>query len=150
MAGVCYDTSILIAYRPEELPAGYRLSAVVMMEMTAGARDEEGVKRWEQARKLAEREGTLLVPNAEDWWLAGKVINSLQRGRASRRTGRVPPMSAAEGQRITRDVLIARTVKREGALLVTENVGDFELIARYCRVRYKSGREYFGHGPGEA
>ncbi|MCC6744553.1 MAG: hypothetical protein IT175_11890 [Acidobacteria bacterium] len=67
---------------------------------------------------------------------------------ASRRTGRIPTMPAAEIQRITRDVLIARTVKREGALLVTENVRDFELIRQFCSVRVKSGREHFGHEPG--
>jgi hypothetical protein len=99
-------------------------------------------------RKLAERDETLLVPTGEDWWLAGKVLNSLQRGRASRRTGRIPPMPAAEIQRITRDVLIARTVRREGALLVTQNVADFELIRRFCAVRVQSGRDYFGHNPG--
>src|SRR5687767_903922 len=134
MAGVCYDTSIYIAYRPAELPAGSRMSAVVLMELTAGARDEEGVKNWDRYRKLAEKEERLLIPTGEDWWLAGKVLNSLQRGRRARGTGRIPPMPAAEVQRITRDVLIARTVRREGALLVTENVADFELIRRFCAV----------------
>ena len=149
MAGVCYDTSIYIAYRPAELPAGSRMSAVVVMELTAGARDDEGVKNWERYRKLAEKEERLLVPTGEDWWLAGKVLNSLQRGRRSRRTGRIPPMQAAEVQRITRDVLIARTVRREGALLVTQNLSDFEQIRRFCAVRVQSGRDYFGHDPGE-
>ena len=149
MAGICYDTSAFIAYQPETLPAGFRMSIVVLMEMTAGARDAAGVREWEHVRKVAEREKTLLVPTGEDWWLAGKVLNSLQRGRASRRTGRIPPMPAAEIQRITRDVLIARTVKREGALLVTENVRDFERIRQFCAVRIESGRDHFGHGPGE-
>ena len=149
MAGICYDTSAFIAYRPETLPAGFRMSIVVLMEMTAGARDAAGVSEWEQVRKVAEREKTLLVPTSEDWWLAGKVLNSLQRGRTSRRTGRIPPMPAAEIQRITRDVLIARTVKREGALLVTQNVRDFELIRQFCAVRIESGRDHFGHDPNE-
>lgn len=150
MAIVTYDTSIFIAYRPQTLPEGMRLSAVVLMELTAGARDEQGVKNWERYRKLAEKEKRLLVPAGEDWWLAGKVLNALQRGRASRRTGRIPAMPAAEIQRITRDVLIARTAKRAGALLVTQNVGDFELIRRFCAVRVKSGRDYFGYDPGDA
>ena len=125
------------------------MSAVVVMELTAGARDDEGVKNWERYRKLAEKEERLLVPTGEDWWLAGKVLNSLQRGRRSRRAGRIPPMQAAEVQRITRDVLIARTVRREGALLVTQNLADFEQIRRFCAVRVRSGRDYFGHDPGE-
>ena len=149
MPGVCFDTSVLIAYRPEEPRGGARLSVVVLMEMVAGARDDEGVKNWERTLKVAERDETLLVPTGEDWWLAGKVLNSLQRGRRSRRTGRIPPMQAAEVQRITRDVLIARTVRREGALLVTQNLADFEQIRRFCAVRVRSGRDYFGHDPGE-
>jgi|CXWL01.1.fsa_nt_gi predicted nucleic acid-binding protein len=149
MPGVCYDTSVLISYRPAKPPSGHRISVVVLMEMTAGARDAESVKNWERTRKLYEPDGRLLVPTGEDWWLAGKVLNSLQRGRTSRRTGRIPPMSAAEIQRITRDVLIARTVKREGALLVTQNVRDFELIRQFCAVRIESGRDHFGHDPNE-
>ena len=47
-----------------------------------------------------------------------------------------------------RDVMIAVTVKRAGALLVTENVKDFERIADYCAVKFMSGREYFGYAPG--
>ncbi len=87
MAGVCYDTSVLISYRPA-LPVGHRISVVVLMEMTAGARDAESVKNWERTRKLYESDGRLLVPTSEDWWLAGKVLNSLQRGRGHR-DGRV-------------------------------------------------------------
>jgi predicted nucleic acid-binding protein len=146
--GVTFDTSTFIAYKPAELPAGFRMSAVVLMEMTAGMKDESGVKAMERYRKLAEKEGSLLVPTGEDWWLAGKVLNALQRGRSSRRTGRIPSMPAAEIQRITRDVLIARTVRRVGALLVTENVADFERIRRFCHVRVVSGEAYFGKLPG--
>jgi predicted nucleic acid-binding protein len=37
MAGVCFDTSIFISYKPARLPAGFLLSAVVVQEMAAGA-----------------------------------------------------------------------------------------------------------------
>jgi hypothetical protein len=41
-------------------------------------------------------------------------------------------------------VLIARTVKRLGGLLVTDNTRDFKMIKQFCNVRIQSGREYFG------
>lgn len=57
-----------------------------------------------------------------------------------RRTPRLPP---AEIQRIIRDVLIARTARRAGALLVTDNVRDFERIKPFCNVRLRRVSEYF-------
>jgi hypothetical protein len=90
-----------------------------------------------------EKEGTLLVPNGEDWWLAGKALNSLLRGLKSRSGGRTPRLPSAEIQRIVRDVLIARTARRAGALLVTDNIRDFERIKPFCNVRLRRGSEYF-------
>lgn len=58
--------------------------------------------------------------------------------------GLTPKLAAAEKQRIIRDVLIARTAKRAGALLVTDNLGDFKTIRRFCAVRVISGKNYFG------
>lgn len=144
MPVVTYDTSIFIAYKPGELPAGFRMSAVVIQELTAGAVDDSELQRWNAAWRAHAKEGTLLVPTAEDWWLAGKVLNSLLRGLKSKSGGRTPKLPAAEKQRIIRDVLIARTARAAGALLVTDNVKDFELIKRFCSVRTARGSEYFG------
>jgi hypothetical protein len=95
-----------------------------------------------------ETQGRLLVPTGEDWWLAGKILNSLLRGLKSKRGGWTPKLPAAEKQRIIRDVLIARTVRRAGALLVTDNVKDFKLIARFCAVRAMTGGRYFSQRRG--
>lgn len=143
MPGVTYDTSIFIAYKPAELPAGYLMSAVVLQELTAGAVDKSEVQKWDASRRAHEKEGTLFVPTGEYWWLAGKVLNSLLRGLKSRRGGLTPKLPLAEKQRIIRDVLIARTVRRAGALLVTDNLKDFKVIARFCAVRAMAGRQYF-------
>jgi predicted nucleic acid-binding protein len=144
MPVVTYDTSIFISYKPTSLPAGFRMSAVVLQELTAGAVDGSEVSRWNVARRDHEREGTLLVPTGEDWWMAGKVLNSLLRGLKSRSGGRTPRLPPAEIQRIVRDVLIARTARAAGALLVTDNVADFRKIHRFCAVRLVSGHDYFG------
>ena len=143
MSKVTYDTSVFISYKPADLPAGFLMSAVVLQELAAGAKDKSELQRIDASRRAHEKDGTLLVPTGEDWWLAGKVLNSLLRGLKSRRGGLTPKLPAAEKQRIIRDVLIARTVRRAGALLVTDNVSDFKLINRFCAVRVAPGRQYF-------
>lgn len=84
------------------------------------------------------------MPTGEDWWLAGKVLNSLLRGLKSKGRGRTPRVSKAEQQRIVRDVLIARTTHRAGATVITDNVADFLKIKHFCNVRLVSGAKYFG------
>jgi predicted nucleic acid-binding protein len=117
-----------------------------MQELVAGAKDKSELQRLDAAHRAFARSGALLVPTGEDWWLAGKVLNSLLRGLKSRRGGLTPRLPVAEKQRIIRDVLIARTVRRAGALLVTDNVKDFKLIARFCAVRTMPGKRYFNQG----
>jgi predicted nucleic acid-binding protein len=144
MSIITYDTSVFIAYKPVKLPAGFRMSAVVIQELTAGAVDGSEVKRWDAAWRAHEKEATLLVPTGEDWWLAGKVLNSLLRGMRSQHGGRTPRLPASEKQRIIRDVLIARTARAAGALLVTDNIEDFRKIQKFCAVRMVSGARVFG------
>lgn len=50
------------------------MSAVVLHELTVGASDGNGVRELEIRRRDYEREGTLLVPNGEDWFLAGTIV----------------------------------------------------------------------------
>lgn len=144
MPVITFDTCILIKYQPPEYPKGFRMTAVVLHELTVGAPDEKAVRKLEMDRREYERERTLLVPNGEDWFLAGKVLNSLQRRRKGSNKGKTPKISADESRRIMRDVLIARTAKRESALLVTDNVADFEKIRNFCKVRTVTGRDFFG------
>jgi len=141
---IVFDTNIWIAYQPESLPRSLHMSVVVLQELLAGAVDATDVKKHEAARKQYEREGKLLVPTADDWIEAGKVLNSLLRGLKSKRGGKTPKLHHQEKHRIIRDVLIARTVKRAGALLVTDNARDFKMIKQFCNVRIQNGREYFG------
>ena len=83
------------------------------------------------------------MPTMEDWIQTGRVINSLLRGLKSKAKGKTPKLPYADKQRIVRDVLIARTVKQAGALLVTNNLRDFKVISRYCDVRIVSGKDFF-------
>ena len=142
---VTFDTCIFIKYKPSSLPQGFRMTAIVLQELTAGADSDKEVKLWNQVRKIREKDGTLLVPNAEDWWMAGKVLNSLLRGLKSANKGKTPKLSDDEIQRIIRDTLIARVCKRESVTLVTDNLDDFNKIKKFCNVRIISGNDYFGN-----
>ena len=143
MPKVTFDTNIFISRKRIELPDNFYMSVVVLQELVVGAEDETEVKSLNTARREYEKAERLLVPNGEDWWLAGKVINSLQRGLKSKQGGLTPKLAAEEKYRITHDVLVARTAKRAGATVVTDNTKDFEMIQRFCSVRFMSGTKYF-------
>ena len=142
---VTFDTSIFISRKKIVYPT--LLSVVVIQEIMAGAIDSAEIRDWMATAKKYDKDGLLLVPTAEDWVQAGKVLNSLLRGLKSKARGKArgktPKLSHLQKQNLIRDVLIARTVKRVGAALVTDNLDDFRAISTYCRVRLISGKEYF-------
>jgi predicted nucleic acid-binding protein len=144
MLPVTFDTNVFIDYDLTELPkSGFFLSAVVVQELTAGARDDAAIRRLGEFRRRYEADGKLLVPTGEDWWHAGKILNAMHRGLKSHRAGRVSAIPKEEQQRILRDVLIARTAKRANVAIVTEDVSDFVRIQRYCDVRILRPEDYF-------
>jgi predicted nucleic acid-binding protein len=138
---VTYDTNVFIKYKPAHFPAGFVMSAVVIQGLAAGAVDKSEIQALNAARLGYEKQGRLLVPNSEDWWMAGKVLNSLLRGHKSQASQHARRIFKGEQQRILRDVLIARTARRAGAIVVTDNIADFERIKSFCRVRIKRPAE---------
>ena len=142
MAKVTYDTNIFIRYKQSH-PHDIYMSAVVLQELVAGADDTSRIKDLERSRHEYRKSNRLLVPTEEDWWQAGLVLNALQRGRRSKKSGRIPKISVAERYRIINDVLIARTAKRAGVTVVTDNVNDFLKIRNFCDVKIISGSKYF-------
>ena len=143
MAKVTYDANICIRYK-QSFPRSFYLSAVVLQELVAGATDASAIKILERSRHEYRKLNRLLVPTEEDWWHAGIALNALQRGRRSKKTGKIPKISVAERHRIINDVLIARTAKRAGVMVVTDNLNDFHKIRNFCDVKVISGSEYFG------
>jgi hypothetical protein len=147
MPSITFDTNIFVS-RPRvdiySLPDAFYMSVVVLQELVVGAPDEAVIKKLTTARHAYEKDGRLLVPNADDWWQVGIVINRLQRQRKSKGGGSTPKLAADEKYRIANDVLIARTARRAGVTLITDNAKDFALIQSYCKVRVMSGDEYFG------
>ncbi len=146
MPKTTFDSNIFIARSRTnmKLPSNFYMSVVVMQELAIGAEDATEIKELDTIWRVYEKEGRLLVPTAEDWWQAGKIINALQRGLKSQQGGQTPKLGADEKYRMTSDVLIARTAKREGVTVVTDNVKDFEMIRRFCAVKFVSSADYFG------
>jgi len=106
--GIVFDTNIWIAYRPTRFPRSLQMSVVVLQELIC-APDSTSVARYEALKRHYEAAGKLLVPTADDWVLAGRVLNALLRGKKSKNRGKTPRLPDHEKQRIIRDVLIARS-----------------------------------------
>lgn len=144
MPKVTFDSDVFMRRKPMKLPAGFYMSAVVIEELAAGARDGSVLKELEAALKDYQKAERLLVPTGEDWFQAGKVIYALQQGAKSKKTGDKPRMSPDVRTRLINDVLIARTARSAGVAVVTYNVRHFERIRRYCNVKLVDAAEYFG------
>src|ERR1051325_1547372 len=142
MAKITYDANIILKYK-QPLPRSFYMSVVVLQELLAGANDASTINQLERVRHEYRNTGRLLVPTEEDWWHVGLALNALQRGRRSKKTGKIPRISVAERHRIVNDVLIARTAKRAGVMVVTDNINDFEKIRNFCDVKIISGSKYF-------
>ena len=96
MAKVTYDANIFVRYKEQPFPRSFYMSAVVLQELVAGASDASRIKDFERSRHKYLKLNRLLVPTEEDWWHAGLVLNALQRGRRSKKTGKIPKISVAD------------------------------------------------------
>lgn len=143
MPKVTFDTNVFIKEKPAYFPAGFFMSAVVIQELAAGALDGSKLKELGSLAREYEKEGRLLVPNGEDWWYAGQILNSLSRAANPKSGVRISRISKTEQQRILRDVLIARTAKSAGVTIVTSNLKDFEKIRAYCNVKILHPKDFF-------
>jgi len=141
-----YDTSVLISRGLTDLrgmPRKFLLSAIVLMELMASARDRSQRKVYEQMFRVYGADNTLIVPDADDWLLASKILFSLTHFRRGVQRGRLKPLPPGASQRMALDVLIAVSARRRKAIVVTENWHDFRLIQRYCNASIVRASEFF-------
>ena len=128
---VILDTSIYIPFinagisHPvldlEYKPLFY-MSAVVMEELYAGAFDSVSVRLLDRMYETFEDLGRIVVPEASDWQRTGKVVAKL---------GQKYGFEEKYLLKITRDVLIAFSARRVGAVVVTFNIKDFSRIKEF-------------------
>ena len=110
-----YDTSVIISRKIialQEMPKNFLMSAVVLMELTASAKDVSRRKSYERAFSQFQENNLLIVPNAEDWLLASKIIFLLTEGRRREGRGKLKRLPPGASQRLALDVLIAVSARR--------------------------------------
>ncbi len=141
-----YDTSVCISRKVidfYEMPQSFLLSAVVVMELMAAARDESSRKALEQVCQRYRADNTLVVPNEDDWLLASKVMYLLTHARKRSQKGKLQRLPPGASQRLALDVLIAVSARSWKAHVVTENWSDFEAIQRYCNTTIIKAASFF-------
>jgi predicted nucleic acid-binding protein len=139
-----FDTSVIIAYKVDELPTNFLLSAVVIAELTASAKDDSSRKVFEALRLNYEKDGALLVPSSDDWLTASRILYWLSQGRKKRAGGKAPKLISGASQRMFLDALIAVSARRANATVITNDYDDFKAIRYYCQVKLIRGSDFFG------
>lgn len=138
---VILDTSVIIAFQPLEL--GKWGSIVVLEELIAGAKDKSEIQSYQEIMTFWLKSGHLLVPDHEDWFQAGRILNTILRNEKRLSPDKqTPRFSEGKKQSLIRDVLIARTAKRKNLIVVSDNK-DFPLIQRYYDFDWISGKKFF-------
>ena len=143
-----YDTSVIISRKLsnlDEMPQGFLMSAVVQMELIAGAEDESRRKYYERAFRDYQKDDSLIVPNDDDWLLASRILYLLTHARRRLQKGKLKPLPPGASQRLALDVLIAVSARRWEAQVVTENWKDFKAIQRYCNTTIVKAANFFGN-----
>lgn len=127
-----FDTSIFIDHlrtgcheqRIESLTGLIRTSSVVLAELWRGAtRPAE--------RKLLqalERNHPILTPTEKNWLESGRIVGQIRADKG---------FAPEKLRDLHFDVLIALTARSFGALLITSNRSDFELISAYRRFQFE-------------
>ncbi len=137
MSGVVFDASVFIAahrlrrpslLEPDRYDGGpLYLSSVVAQELYVGSttramrRDTD--RLWHRFRQL----DRLLVPTANDWREAGLLLGEIGGQLGYGRVGQ---------GRLTNDALLALSARRQGVTVLTVNVRDFALLARFRPFRF--------------
>ncbi len=96
------------------------LSSVVRLEMVQGARGDFARARVGKAVEPLERAGRVVAPTHADWTHAGVAQGRIWDDHPSLRT-----------KSLQNDLLIVCTARRIGAIVITENVADFDTIRPY-------------------
>lgn len=98
------------------------MSAVVLMELEAGAfsRREQGMIS--QLVRTFETRNRLVIPTATDYREAGRILRQLQAEKG---------YELSKAYWLANDVLIVLSARRVGATVLTQNAKDFEAIRQH-------------------
>jgi predicted nucleic acid-binding protein len=127
---VIFDTSVLIDHlrtgchqkRIDSLTGLVRTSSVVLAELWRGATKSQEHKFLEA---LA-RNHPILTPTEKNWMESGQILGKIYAHKG---------FDPGKLRDLHFDVLIALTARSHGALLVTSNRSDFEMISSYKKLQ---------------
>lgn len=97
------------------------LSAVVLQELYAGV-DDRNRETIEHLETEFDRVSRILVPDLNDWTMAGRVLAKVAVRYGYEHIGR---------GRLTNDALIAMSAARVGITVITANKKDFSRLAEF-------------------
>ena len=123
---IIFDTSVFIdhlrtnkyADHFQNLNGLIRNSSVVLSELTRGAASETEV----DFVSALEKNHPVLAPTERNWTESGRILHKIYKDRE---------FSPEKLRDMHFDVLIALTARNHGAIVITSNKADFELIGRY-------------------
>lgn len=127
MQRIVIDTNIYIDWINEgrhdgvifQREAVKHLSAVVVMELTAGAFSVRDRRLVREVTSAFAKVGRILIPSASSYEEAGTVLRRLQESHG---------YSMASAYGLVNDVLIALSARSIGATVITQNERDFVAI----------------------
>jgi predicted nucleic acid-binding protein len=140
------DTSVLISRKLsdfQKMPESFLMSAVVLMELMAGANDRSYQKVYEHAFQRYQKNNSLIIPTYDDWLTSSKILYLLTQDRKRNQKGRLRSLPPGVSQRLALDALIAVSARRWKAQVVTENWADFKAIQRYCNTTIVRAATFF-------
>jgi predicted nucleic acid-binding protein len=117
-----HEPGYLDRHRPVFLRIGplTYLSSVVRFELLQGAKGAAGRERVSRATRHLERVGRVVTATHADWVTAGTI-----QGRIWDRD------PSLRDKRLQNDILIVCGARRIGAIIITDNADDFQLITKY-------------------
>ena len=124
------------------MPDNFLYSDVVLLELIRSAQDETTFKRHLAARNQFLKDGLLIIPNSDDWLMAGKVLYWIEQRKKKANKGNAPKKRPGETQKMVMDALIAVSARRCKATVITDNISDFEAIKYYCNFKLMSGSDF--------
>lgn len=74
MSKYTFDTSFIISNKLSDVPDNFLFSDVVLLELVRSAQDESAFKQYQKTRKDFLKDNLLIIPNSDDWLMAGKVL----------------------------------------------------------------------------
>jgi len=141
-----YDTSVIIARKLtdfQKMPPSFAMSAVVLMELMAGADDRSRRKTYEGIFRQHQTRNLLIVSTVKDWFLTARILYLLAHARRRLQKGKLQRLPSGVSQSIAIDALIAASARRWNAQVVTENWADFKAIQRYCDTKIIKASKFF-------